>query len=89
MEPPADAHSPLGYIRIPDLLENWPWPRRINPLYAEVTAEGNEWLRSFSPFSQKSQHAFERCMFGLCAALVVPDAPRGMSMYGYSTKVIG
>ena len=73
-----DVCSPQGYVRVPDLLADWPWARRINPLYKEVAAEGNAWLRSFSPFNSKSQHAFERCMFGLCAALVVPEAPRGM-----------
>ena len=80
MERRLDMHSPLACVRVPDLLANWPWTRRINPLYEDVAAEGNAWLRSFSPFNPKSQYAFERCMFGLCAALVLPDAPRGTSL---------
>ncbi|KAI1782453.1 terpenoid synthase [Ganoderma leucocontextum] len=71
-----NANRPLGYLRLPDMLEDWPWQRKINPLYEEVAAEGDAWLRSFLPFNPQSQYAFERCQFGLCAALLVPEAPR-------------
>nr|VWP01242.1 N/A [Ganoderma boninense] len=76
MESPLDTRSPLGYLQVPDLLADWPWQRKVNPLCEEVSEEGNLWFRSFVPFNPKSQHAFERGMFGLCAALMVPDAPR-------------
>lgn len=72
-----DDHTP-SYLPIPDMLAGWPWQRRINPLYEEVSAEGNAWLRSFSPFTAKSQHALERCDLGLLASLAFPDAPHGM-----------
>ncbi|KAI0355478.1 terpenoid synthase [Trametes cingulata] len=63
-------------LHLPDLMENWPWPRRIHPLYEEVSAESNAWLRSFAPFTPESQLAFEKCDFGLLAALGYPDVSR-------------
>ncbi|KAI1789483.1 terpenoid synthase [Ganoderma leucocontextum] len=71
-----DEGPPLGYLPIPDMVADWPWQRKINPLYEEVAAEGNAWLRSFLPFNLKSQHAFEKGDFGLLAALTFPDVPR-------------
>ncbi|KAM5541867.1 terpene synthase [Ganoderma adspersum] len=71
-----DEGLPPSYLPILDMLAGWPWQRRINPLYEEVSAEGNAWLRSFSPFTTKSQHAFERCDVGLLASLVFPDVSR-------------
>ncbi|KAI0658651.1 terpenoid synthase [Cubamyces menziesii] len=70
------------YLYIPDLMASWPWPRRINPLYEEVAAESNAWLRSFAPFTPQSQHAFEQCDFGRLAALAYPDASRDILRTG-------
>lgn len=67
------------YLPIPDMLASWPWQRKMNPLYAELSAESNVWLRSFSPFTAKSQDAFEKGDFGLLASLAFPDVPRGTS----------
>ncbi|KAI0371440.1 terpenoid synthase [Pilatotrama ljubarskyi] len=63
-------------LHLPDFMANWPWPRRLHPLYEEVSAESNAWLKSFAPFTPESQHAFEKCDFGLLAALGYPDASR-------------
>jgi hypothetical protein len=52
------------WIRIPDTLAHWPWPRAINPHYEECEAESNAWLQSFNVFSPKAQAAFDRCEFG-------------------------
>ena len=76
-----------SYLPIPDMLAGWPWQRRINPLYEEVSAEGNAWLRSFSPFTAKSQHAFERCDLGLLASLAFPDAPHSTLCLGMHALV--
>jgi hypothetical protein len=46
---------------IPKTLENWKWPRRINPYHNEVNAAAAEWTRSFKAFSPKAQEAFDRC----------------------------
>ncbi|KAL1940077.1 hypothetical protein VTO73DRAFT_9412 [Trametes versicolor] len=64
------------YLHIPDIMATWPWPRRIHPLYEEVAAESSAWLKSFAPFTPESQHAFDKCNFGLLAALAYPDASR-------------
>ncbi|KAI0664549.1 terpenoid synthase [Cubamyces menziesii] len=61
-------------LSIPDTVARWPWPRRINPYYEVVAAESAEWLRSFKAFSADQQAIFDRCNFGLLAALVYPDA---------------
>ncbi|KAI0345586.1 terpenoid synthase [Trametopsis cervina] len=45
---------------IPETMADWPWPRVMNPHYKEVTAASSEWFRSFKPFNEKSQHAFDK-----------------------------
>ncbi|KAI0774681.1 terpenoid synthase [Trametes elegans] len=64
------------YLHIPDLMSSWPWPRRLHPLYEEVSAESNAWFKNFVPFTATSQYAFEQCDFGRLAALMYPDASR-------------
>jgi hypothetical protein len=51
-------------IYLPDSFANWPWPRTINPLYEEVSAESNNWLRGFGAFTAGSQKAFDKSDFG-------------------------
>ena len=51
---------------IPNTMENWPWKRSINPHYEEVKAQSDDWLKSFRPFNEKSQVAFDRCDFRTC-----------------------
>ncbi|KAI0332667.1 terpenoid synthase [Cubamyces sp. BRFM 1775] len=64
-------------MNVPDTMARWPWPRRINPYYEDVAPESAECLRSFDAFSPDQQAIFDRCNFGLLAALVYPDADRG------------
>ncbi|EMD35700.1 terpene cyclase, partial [Gelatoporia subvermispora B] len=59
-------------FRLPETLEGWPWPRRINPHYEEVKAESAAWFRSFNAFSTKAQRAFDLCDFSLLASLAYP-----------------
>ncbi|KAK3337682.1 isoprenoid synthase domain-containing protein [Cercophora scortea] len=56
-------------IRIPDFLRDWPWQRSINPLYEQVRADSEAWVRSFGLFTPKSQAAFDRCKIAKLAAL--------------------
>ncbi|KAI0355477.1 terpenoid synthase [Trametes cingulata] len=70
------SRTPQQYLHIPDFTSNWPWPRRMHPLYEEVAAESNAWLRSFEFLEPESQRAFEKCDFGRLAALAYPDASR-------------
>ena len=53
-------------LYIPDFLQNWPWPRAINPYYEEVTRESDAWFKSFKPFNKQSQYAFDLCDIGEC-----------------------
>ena len=48
-------------FRLPDLLENWPWSRCLSPYYEEAKGESSSWVRSFLPFDQKGQRAFDAC----------------------------
>ena len=65
------------YLYLPDTMANWPWPRRINPYYEEVTAESGAWFKSFKLFTPESQYAYDKCDFGRLAAIAYPDLSRG------------
>jgi Delta6-protoilludene synthase len=56
--------TPQKMLYLPETMKNWPWKRAINPHYEEVTAESNTWFKSFKPFNEKSQHAFDKCDIG-------------------------
>ena len=70
--------SDSNIVYVPDTMSNWPWARKINPLYEEVEAESIAWLSSFQPLTPESQNAHNKAHIGLLAALVYADAPRGM-----------
>ncbi|KAI0290408.1 terpenoid synthase [Multifurca ochricompacta] len=57
---------------IPNVLENWKWPRRINPHHPAVKAEIAAWVRSFGAFSPKVQAAYDLCDFCLVSSLAYP-----------------
>ncbi|RPD81425.1 terpenoid synthase [Lentinus tigrinus ALCF2SS1-7] len=57
-------------------MADWPWPRKINPYYEEVTAESNAWFKTFKAFTPQSQYAYDKCDFGRLASLSYPDALR-------------
>ncbi|KAF8871971.1 terpenoid synthase [Infundibulicybe gibba] len=64
--------DPNIYFRIPDLLRDWPWPRRINPHYSVCSMESTAWCEALGAFSPKSQDAFNSCAFSLSAGLSYP-----------------
>ncbi|KAG2151275.1 terpenoid synthase [Suillus bovinus] len=66
--------QPPKKIFIPNILTNWPFPRRLNQHHSKVRAESSAWLASFKAFSPKAQKAFDRCNFGLLACLCYPNA---------------
>ncbi|KAH7887274.1 isoprenoid synthase domain-containing protein [Phlebopus sp. FC_14] len=53
----------VGTLYLPETMANWPWPRAINPHYEQVSAESNAWFHGFKAFTQRSQHAFDKCDF--------------------------
>ncbi|KAJ7474192.1 terpenoid synthase [Mycena latifolia] len=57
---------------IPDTLRSWPWPRVINPYYAECKKESSAWCEGFHAFDSKAQKAFNLCDFNLLASLAYP-----------------
>ncbi|KAF4623300.1 hypothetical protein D9613_001442 [Agrocybe pediades] len=61
---------------LPRTLENWPWPRAINPYYKEIQAQSDAWLHGFKAFSDKAQHAFDMCDFGRAASLFYPSVTK-------------
>jgi hypothetical protein len=48
---------------IPNNLDNWKWPRHLNPHYPEAKAASAAWARSFGAFTPKAQEAYDRCDF--------------------------
>ncbi|KAI0345587.1 terpenoid synthase [Trametopsis cervina] len=50
-------------FHLPETMKSWPWPRQINPHYKEVAAESTIWLKSYKPFSEEAQNAFDRGNF--------------------------
>ncbi|EMD33938.1 hypothetical protein CERSUDRAFT_97863 [Gelatoporia subvermispora B] len=66
----------MALIRLPATMASWPLPRKINPYYDPVAEESAEWFRSFAAFSPEAQRAFDRCNFGLLAALSYPTLSR-------------
>ncbi|KAI1782570.1 terpenoid synthase [Ganoderma leucocontextum] len=63
-------------FRLPETTKEWPLPRRVNPYYDEVSKDSADWVRSFRAFSTAAQGAFDKCDFGLLAALSFPTQDR-------------
>ena len=62
---------------LPDILKDWPWPRAINPHYAECAKESQTWCESFHAFSPEAQYALNMCNPSLLGALAYPHVSRG------------
>ena len=45
---------------IPDTLENWKWPRHLNPHHLEVKAAFIEWAKRFEALGNKVQYACDQ-----------------------------
>ena len=60
----------MSQFRLPDLLDNWPWDRRLSPYYEEAKGESAAWVRSFVPFDQRGQRAFDACDLSMFYAFV-------------------
>jgi len=63
--------KPLKKYFIPNTLETWAWPRRLNQYYPEVNAESSAWITNFRAFSPKGQEAFDRCHLGKTQWVIV------------------
>jgi len=64
---PLSTLSPMSIPRevyLPDPLAQWPWPRTLNPHFAEVKPQSDAWVRGFEAIDSKSQKAFDSCNFG-------------------------
>nr|BDO24660.1 sesquiterpene synthase [Collybia nuda] len=61
---------------LPDILARWPWPRAINPYYAECRLSSQEWGAKFQAFTPKAQYAFDLCDPSLLASLGFPRTSR-------------
>ncbi|KAF8919623.1 terpenoid synthase [Mucidula mucida] len=63
-------------LYFPDILESWPWPRRINSYFAEVKVESDKWIEGFRAFDARGVKAFNKCNFGLLSSIAYPIASR-------------
>lgn len=50
-------------FRLPELVAQWPWPRKLNQHYQEAKSESGKWLRDFEALDAKSQRSFDFCDF--------------------------
>ncbi|KAH9011169.1 terpenoid synthase [Lactarius pseudohatsudake] len=57
---------------IPKTLENWKWPRRVNPHHNEVQAVTAAWIRSSGALSPNAHRAYDRCNINLFGSLSYP-----------------
>jgi hypothetical protein len=75
---------------IPNTLENWKWPRRLNPHYPEVKAlaESVGWIRSFEAFSPRAQYAFDRGQFGTSLAAVLCNPAPSLTSHQTSSPAL-
>ncbi|KAF9560269.1 terpenoid synthase [Agrocybe pediades] len=46
-------------LYLPRTMDNWPWPRAINPYYKEIRAQSDAWFHGLKAFNKKSQRAIE------------------------------
>ncbi|KZT33902.1 terpenoid synthase [Sistotremastrum suecicum HHB10207 ss-3] len=74
--------SPITTVRLPDLLEGWPFERKINPHSEEVAAESTQWIEAHEPFDERYLAVFRKCNFGLIASLAYPNASRDILRTG-------
>ncbi|KZS92130.1 terpenoid synthase [Sistotremastrum niveocremeum HHB9708] len=59
--------------RIPEMLKNWPWPRRINPHFKGASSASAAWLEQFKPESPAVQKTFATDnSHGLLSSLAYP-----------------
>ena len=66
--------SSLPQFRLPDLLAQWPWQRKLNQHYQEAKFESVKWLRDFEALDAKSQRSFDFCDFGKYSFLRLPPS---------------
>ncbi|KDR71607.1 hypothetical protein GALMADRAFT_143861 [Galerina marginata CBS 339.88] len=59
---------------LPDLLTNFPWPRKLSEYYHQAKAESSAWTESYHPFDEEGLKGFNLCDFNLLASLAY--APR-------------
>lgn len=48
---------------LPDLLANFPWPRRLSEHYKEAKAESSAWTESYHLFDEEGLKGFNLCDF--------------------------
>ncbi|KAI0031632.1 isoprenoid synthase domain-containing protein [Vararia minispora EC-137] len=63
----------MSQLRLPNSLSDFPFPRCINPHYAPVKAETEEWLRGMKVLDPSVQESFEKCDFVLLTAHFYPS----------------
>nr|BBH51504.1 putative sesquiterpene synthase [Clitopilus sp.] len=63
-------------FRIPNLVVAWPWLRAVNPHMDQTSQNSSSWLENFHAYPPATQENFNRCDFGLLAALTYPIASK-------------
>ena len=57
------VHEPITTYRLPDLLVNFPWARKLSEFYKDVKAESSAWTESFHLFDDEGLRGFNLCDF--------------------------
>lgn len=61
----STTSDPVSKVQftLPDLLLNFPWPRKLSEYYNEAKAESSAWTESFHPFDEDGLKGFNLCDF--------------------------
>ncbi|CAL3966789.1 unnamed protein product [Diplocarpon coronariae] len=67
--------EPARRIKIPDLVKDWPFPRKMHPAVEQVKRANDEWTKTLGINSPELESALARGRIALLSALCYPDVP--------------
>ncbi|KAJ3576387.1 hypothetical protein NP233_g482 [Leucocoprinus birnbaumii] len=56
-------------VTLPNILNQWPWRRRLSEHFQDAKAESTAWVEAFRPFRGRALQSFRKCDFSLLASL--------------------
>ncbi|KAJ3561398.1 hypothetical protein NP233_g10215 [Leucocoprinus birnbaumii] len=56
-------------VTLPNILNQWPWPRLLSEHFQDAKAESTAWVEAFRPFQGRALQSFRECGCSLLASL--------------------
>jgi hypothetical protein len=56
--------TPRRSFYLPDAMNDWPWPRTLNPHFEAVKVEVDAWFRDFKGLGNEVHEAFDKSGVG-------------------------